>query len=137
MAYLLDTNVVSEIQRPTPDRRVARWIESVRSHDLYLSVLVLGEVRRGIEDLRPRDPDRAAGYEKWLETLEQTYSDHIIPVSAAVADRWGRLNGRRKWPVIDSLLAATALVHDFTFVTRNGKDVKGTGVRLLDPFAAA
>ncbi len=135
MAYLLDTNVVGEIQRPTPDRRVVRWIESVRSHDLYLSVLVLGEVRQGIERLRPRDPDRAAGYERWLEVLESTYVDHILPVSAEVADEWGRLNGRRKWPVVDCLLAATAKVHDFTLVTRNGRDVEGTGVRLLDPFA--
>jgi hypothetical protein len=134
VAYLLDTNVISETRRLGPDANVLRWFASVDSDDLYVSALVLGEVRQGIERLRPRDPVRAAGFEAWLDTLERDYADHVVPVTAEVADEWGRLNAREPLPVIDSLLAATAKFHDWTLVTRNRNDVERTGVRLLDPF---
>jgi hypothetical protein len=134
VAYLLDTNVIAEVRRHAPNPNVLRWFGSVRGNDLYLSVMVLGEVRQGIERLRPRDPRRAADLERWLDTLEETYADRIVSVSAEVADEWGRMNARGRRPVVDGLLAATAKVHDLTLVTRNAKDVKGTGVRLLDPF---
>lgn len=135
MAYLLDTNVVSETRRGGPNANVLRWLASVDSDDLYISALVLGEVRQGIERLRPRDPERAAEFESWLHTLERDYSERVVPITAEVADEWGRLNARKPLPVIDGLLAATARVHGWTLVTRNRKDVERTGVRLLDPFA--
>ena len=136
MAYLLDTNVVAETRRPTPNPHVMRWFASVAGDELYLSVMVLGEVRQGIERLRSRDPERASTFETWIDTLERDYADRIVPVSAEVADEWGRLNAPAPLPVVDCLLAATAKVHGWTLVTRNRKDVERTGVRLLDPFAA-
>lgn len=135
MAYLLDTNVVSETRRRGPNANVLRWFASVHSDDLYISALVLGEVRQGIERLRPRDAERAAEYEAWLDTLERDYAEHVVPVTAEVADEWGRLNAGKPPPAVDGLLAATALAHGWTLVTRNRKDVERTGVPLLDPFA--
>lgn len=136
MAYLLDTNVVSETRRRRPNANVLRWFASVDGDDLYLSVMVLGEIRQGIERLRARAPDQAAEFEAWIDRLEHDYADHILPISADVADEWGRLNAPVALPVVDTLLAATAKVHDLTLVTRNRKDVVRTGVPLLDPFAA-
>jgi len=136
VAYLLDTNVVSETRRRRPNANVLRWFASVDGDDLYLSVMVLGEIRQGIERLRARAPDQAAEFEAWIDRLEHDYADHILPISADVADEWGRLNAPVALPVVDTLLAATAKVHDLTLVTRNRKDVVRTGVPLLDPFAA-
>jgi predicted nucleic acid-binding protein len=135
VAFLLDTNVVSETRRGGPNANVLRWFASVDSDDLYISALVLGELRQGIERLRPRAPERAAEFEAWLDTLERDYADRIVPITAEVADEWGRLNARKPLPVIDSLLAATARVHGWTLVTRNRKDVEPTGVDHVDPFA--
>jgi predicted nucleic acid-binding protein len=132
--FLLDTNVVSEVQRRRPDRNVQEWWASVRSTDIYLSVLTIGEVHQGVERLRRRDPLQASVYEAWLTRLRHDYADRIVPVSLQVAEEWGRLNSSAFLPAIDSLLAATARVHDLTFVTRNVADVRRTGVRLLDPF---
>lgn len=134
MTYLLDTNVVSDVRRRTPNAGVVRWFESVRSADLYLSVLVVGEIRQGVERLARRDPDRAAPYEKWLLDLLDLYGDRVVPVTADVAEEWGRLNVPDQLPVVDGLLAATALVHDWILVTRNTADVARSGVRLLNPF---
>ena len=134
MSFLLDTNVVSEVRRREPDRRVAAWFTSVRATDLYLSVLVVGEIRHGIERLARRDRAQATVYDKWLADLLDLYGDRVVPVTADVAETWGRLNVPDPLPVVDSLLAATALVHDWTLVTRNTADVVRTGVRLLDPF---
>ena len=135
MGYLLDTNVLSETRKPRPNANVLRWFARVAGDDLYLSVLGIGEVRQGIERLRRRDPARADEIDAWLDALEQGYADRIAPVTAEIADEWGRLNARKALPVVDCLLAATAKVHGWTLVTRNRKDVEGTGVRLLDPFA--
>lgn len=135
MSFLLDTNVVSEIRRRAPHPAVARWYSSVRAAEIFLSVLVVGEIRQGIQRLAPRDPDQAAVLERWLTDVVHLYGDRIVPVTADVAEVWGRLNAPDPLPVVDSLLAATALVHGWTLVTRNTADVKNTGVRLLDPFA--
>jgi toxin FitB len=132
--YLLDTNVVSELRRPRPNDAVLSWFGSVRSADLWLSVLVLGEIRQGIEQLARRDADQAAVREKWLLDLTELFGDRIVPVTADVTDLWGRLNVPDRLPAVDGLLAATALVHGWTLVTRNTADVERTGVRLLDPF---
>jgi predicted nucleic acid-binding protein len=136
VTYLLDTNVVSELRRARPDAGVVSWVESVDSDDLHVSVLVVGEVRQGIERVRGRgDLKQAAELEAWLETLVRDYGGRIVPVSSAVAEAWGRLNAIRPLPVVDGLMAATALVHDLTLVTRDTRTLAGSGVPLVDPFA--
>lgn len=135
MSFLLDTNVVSGVRKRRPDEHVLTWLGSVSPSDLYVSVLLFGEVRVGIERLRRRDPERAASHEDWLTRLATAYGERVLPVTPAIADRWGRLSAGRSRPVIDTLMAATALVHGLTLVTRNGADVDGTGVEVLDPFA--
>lgn len=134
MSYLLDTNVISEARKPAGSRNVKQWLGSVQSADLYLSVLVLGEVRQGIERLRGRDPEQASVYSAWLTRLQRDYSDHVLPITLAIAEEWGRLNAVRPLPTVDGLLAATARVHGLTLVTRNTADLAQTGVRLLNPF---
>ncbi len=134
MSYLLDTNVISEARRPGGSQRVKQWLASVGGGDLYLSVLVLGEIRQGIERLRQRDPAQANVFDAWLGRLRQDYSDRILPITLEVAEEWGRLNSVRPLPVVDSLLAATARVHGLTLVTRNTADLAQTGVQILNPF---
>jgi predicted nucleic acid-binding protein len=136
--YLVDTNIVSELRKGAHAHvNVRRWFESVDGDSIFLSVLVTGEIRRGIEGIRRRDPRAAAALERWLDNLVRAHSDRLLPVDAATADEWGRLDARGSLPVVDGLLAATALVHGLTLVTRNLKDVVSTGVDLLDPFAPA
>jgi toxin FitB len=135
--YLLDTNVASETrkgQRINPG--VLAWFQSVAETDLFLSVLVLGEIRMGVERARPNDPSKAMALERWLGELEQQFGDRVLPVTAPVAHQWGRINALRPTSTVDGLLAATALVHDLTFVTRDVSDVAHTGVKLVNPFAA-
>ena len=135
--FLLDTNVLSEARKAKrANPRVVSWIAAHRQ-ELYLSVLVTGEVRRGIEVIRRRDRSAAGVLERWLRTLEAEFDERILPVDAAVADRWGRLMAERTMPVIDGLLAATALVHGLTLATRNVRDVSPTGVPTVDPFVPA
>lgn len=137
MSYLLDTNVVSEIRKSRPDRGVVAWFDSVPSSQLFLSVLVLGEIRQRIERLRRRDADRAAEYDHWLLTLGSSYRDRLLGVNEAVSDTWGRLNVPDALPVIDGLMAATAIVHALTLVTRNVADFRRAGVPVVDPYTAS
>ncbi len=134
MKYLLDTNVISEARKPRGDERVKRWVSSVPVEDLYLSVLTLGEVRRGIGLLERRDPEQAEVYEAWLTTILRDYADRIIPIGAEAAEEWGSMNVSGPVPVVDGLMAATAKVRNMTLVTRNTPDVARTGARLLNPF---
>ena len=135
MSYLLDTNVVSEIRKPHRADAVAAWFADVESSQLFLSVLVVGEIRQGIERLRRRrDRKQAAVFEEWLEALRSEFADRLLPVSTAVAERWGRLNAEQPLPVVDGLLAATALEHDLTFVTRESGSFASHGVRILNPW---
>lgn len=134
MSFLLDTNVISEARKPAGDPRVKGWMASVSGAELYLSVLVVGEIRQGIDRLRRRDPMQAAVYEAWLARLRRDYADRVIPISADIAEEWGRLNVPDPIPTIDGLLAATAIVMGLTLVTRNTADVARTGVQLLNPF---
>jgi len=134
VSFLLDTNIVSEARKRNADSSVRAWLASVPTADLYLSVLVVGEIRQGIERLRRRDPSQAMVYEAWLSALRHEYSDRIVPVTGDVAEEWGRLNVPDPLPVIDGLMAATAKVHGWTLVTRNVADLDRTGVRLLNPF---
>jgi toxin FitB len=134
--FLLDTNVISEVRKRSPDPGVREWLASVPESDLYLSVLVVGEIRQGIERLRRRDPAQAAPYETWISALLRGFSDRLVPVTAEVCEEWGRLNVPDPLPVIDGLMAATAKVRDWTFVTRNVAGLARTEVRLLNPFDA-
>jgi predicted nucleic acid-binding protein len=137
VTYLLDTNVISEVRKPHGDANVKTWFASVPGGTLYLSVLVLGEIRRGIERLRRRDAPQAAVYEGWMVTLRRDYADRILPISADIAEEWGRLNIPDPVPTIDGLMAATARVQNLTLVTRNTADLLRTDVRLLNPFEPA
>ena len=134
MSYLLDTTMVSEFRKKTPDAGAVKWFDSVRSGQLYVSALMVGELRKGIERLADRDPTQAAALDDWCQRLVRGFSDRIIPVTQDIAETWGRLSARTPLPVVDGLMAATALVHDWTFVTRNTTDVEPTGVRVLNPF---
>jgi predicted nucleic acid-binding protein len=133
VAFLLDTNVISEARKRAPNPNVRAWLASVPEADLYLSVLVVGEIRQGVERLRRRDPAQAEPYEAWLSALLGGFADRLVPVTADVCEEWGRLNIPDPLPVVDGLMAATAKVRGWTFVTRNVADVARTGVRLLDP----
>jgi predicted nucleic acid-binding protein len=134
MGFLLDTNVISELRRRQPSAAVLDWFAGVPSDEVFLSVLTVGELRQGIERLRPRDPDRADSLNVWLAGLHAQFAERIATVDSQIAERWGRLNASRPLPVIDGLLAATALVHGWTLATRNTKDFDGLDLSVVNPF---
>ena len=137
MSYLIDTNVISELRKGDRcDPAVSAWWAKVDEDELWISALVLGEIRRGIELARRRDPQKAKALETWLEEVVAGFGDRVLQVDEKVADEWGRMNAIRPLPVIDALLAATARANGLIFVTRNGSDVQGVGVDILNPFAA-
>lgn len=136
MSFLIDTNVISELRKGRrANAKVRAWFGAIDTGALYLSVLVVGELRRGVEGLRRRDPAGAAHLDRWLHELVESYAERILPLDIAVAERWGRLDVPDRVSPVDGLLAATALVHALTLVTRNVRDVQRTGVRHVDPFA--
>lgn len=137
MSYLLDTNVVSELARARPEPAVIEWISTVADDSLFLSVLTIGELRKGVETL-PSGAKRES-LRLWLETdLAGWFGERLLPVDAAVADRWGRLVAAAKSTpaAIDSLLAATALQHDLRLVTRNVADFAFPGLEVVNPWKA-
>jgi predicted nucleic acid-binding protein len=137
LTYLLDTNVVSELRKKECDPHVVRWFEAVESSDLYISVLVVGEIRRGIERLRHRgDNKQASTLDRWLAELKDEFGDRLVGVSAAIAERWGALSAAQPLTVIDGLLAASAIEHGLTLVTRERGALTATGAVLLDPWTA-
>lgn len=137
MSYLLDTNVISELRkRERADPKVAAWFAELADEEIFLSALTIGEIRRGIESVRRRDPDSAAALDRWLALLSDAHGDRILPVDRTIAEEWGRMNVPDPLPAIDGLLAATARVLGLTLVTRNVADVDGTGVDLFDPFSS-
>lgn len=136
MSWLLDTNVVSEIRKgPRGNPSVIRWA-TARNDEAWLSVLTVGELRRGVELKRRKDEVAARHLDLWLEGLVGSFGARILPVDARVAELWGRLNVPDPIPTVDALLAATALVHGLTLVTRNVRGVASTGVPVLNPFEA-
>jgi toxin FitB len=135
MSYLIDTNVLSELRRKQPEPAVVKWFSQRPVGTLFVSVLTLGEIRKGIETLA--DQPRRLGLLDWLETeLPAFFSGRILAVDAPVADRWGRLVAQagRPLPAIDSLLAATAAHHGFILVTRNLRDMADLGVQIVNPW---
>ena len=137
MSYLLDTNVISEIRKGARCHpRVFSWWQKVAEDDLYLSTLVIGEIRKGIEQSRARDPGKTAVLERWLKQVARAFTGRIHTVTVDVAEEWGRMRAVRPLPAVDALLAATAKVHGLTLATRNEADVKNLGVEILNPFGA-
>lgn len=135
--FLLDTNVVSELRKGArANAGLREWISPIDDADLFLSVLVAGELRQGVERVRSRDPKQAAHLDQWLHTLLDGYSERLLPIDGRVADLWGRLNVHDPISTVDGLLAATALVHDLTLVTRNVKEVGRTSARIHNPFTS-
>ena len=137
MSFLFDTNILSEVRkghRCHPG--VARWFASLEEHEIYLSVLVVGEIRKGIELIRRKDRDTAARLESWLHQVVQDHHERILPIDQTVAEEWGRLNVPNPLPTVDGLLAATAKVSHLVLATRNVDDIKTTGVSYVNPFDA-
>ena len=135
MSLLLDTNVVSELRKGSRAHpRVLAWFESVNDFEIHLSVLVVGELRRGIERVRSTDAKQAMALERWLHRLTHEHADRILPVDRRIAEQWGRLAATRNSSPVDILMAATAMVHELVLVTRNIRDVAWTGVACTNPF---
>lgn len=132
--YLLDTNVISETRKSRAHPNVVSFLSSIPGSSLYLSVLTLGELRGGVAMRKKTDPATAKILAAWVEGLEVSFSDRILPVDAAIGRLWGELSAPRPMPVVDTLLAATALAHKLVLVTRNTADVDGTGVEVLNPW---
>jgi len=139
--YLVDTNVISELMKPRPARGVAEWIETTPEELLYLSVITIGEIRKGIDLLDEREPKRAA-LQSWLDRdLRVRFAGRLLAFDTGAAERWGQVEAfaqrqRRTLPTVDAQLAATALHHGLTFVTRNREDVRVTGVPLFNPWTS-
>ena len=135
MSLLLDTNVVSELRKGAgANPNVAAWFSDVDEEEIHLSVLLVGELRRGVERIRERDARQAAALERWLRRVLRDHEERVLPVDLNVAQQWGRLAAVRSGSVIDTMMAATAQVFDLVLVTRNVKDVAWTGVSYLNPF---
>lgn len=135
MSYLLDTNVISELRRKAPNPGVVEWFSQRPATTLYLSVLTLGELRKGVEGLA--DGKRRGLLHDWLETeLPLFFGGRILAIDSAVADRWGKLAAAagRPIPAVDSLLAATAVHHGLSLVTRNSRDFAGFGLDVINPW---
>jgi len=135
---LLDTNVIAELRKGSrANPNVMAWFASIEPADVVLSVLTVGEIRRGIENVRRRDRTAARALERWLGRLLADHLDRLVPIDAEIAEEWGRLNGTDPLPVVDGLLAATARVRGYRLATRHVKDVARTGVPIINPFEAA
>jgi predicted nucleic acid-binding protein len=135
VSYLVDTNVISEVRKGANCHpNVAAWFDSIEDDDIYLSVLVLGEIRKGIERAQASDPARSRVLERWLLALTESFADRILPIDRMVADEWGRMSAKRPVSTVDALLAATAKTHRMTLVTRNISDVTDLGADVLNPF---
>lgn len=139
LGFLLDTNVISELMKPRPSRRVAEWVDATPEDLCHLSVITIGEIRKGIDLLDDDDPKRAA-LQSWLNRdLRVRFAGRLLAFDASVAERWGQLEAvakrlRLTLPTIDAQLAATALHHGLTFVTRNTADIRPTGVPVFNPW---
>ncbi len=132
--YLLDTNIISEARRSRADPGVLAFLSASESDLLFVSVLTLGELRKGVAIKRRTDPADADRINAWAEGIAANFADRLLPVDAAVARVWGDLSAARSVPVIDGLLAATALVHGLTMVTRNSRDFQFANLAVVNPW---
>ena len=136
MKFLLDTNVISEIRkRDRAHPKVARWVARTPVKEMGTSVVVLAEIRRGIELKRRSDPKQAEALDRWFAQMRTRLGERVMPIDEPIAETWAMMNVPDPLPFIDGLLAATAKVHDLTLVTRNVGDVARTGISVIDPFA--
>jgi len=134
--YLLDTNILSELRKESRcNTAVRQWFEEAASEDLFISVLVLGEIRQGVERIRQRDPAQARALEKWLRWVAAEFADRVLPVDEKIADQWGRLGLRQPIPVLDAFLAATAITHNLIVVSRDEDGFRNTGAQVVNPFS--
>lgn len=134
--YLLDTNVLSETRRKKANPGVISFLESAESSTLYISVLTIGELRKGVAAKKRADPAAAKVLGSWVDGLEYSFADRLLGIDAAIARLWGEWSADRPRPVIDTLLAATAVAGGLTLVTRNTRDLQGLKVSLLNPWKA-
>jgi toxin FitB len=135
LTFLLDTNVVSETRRKRPDPQVIAWLGRVDPDTLHISVLTLGEIAKGVAQRAKREAVSAVAIQQWLDALRLRYAERIVGIDAEIAETWGRLSAARPIPVIDGLFSATALVRGMTLVTRNVRDIAGTGVGVINPWS--
>ncbi len=135
MSFLVDTNVLSELRKGNRcDPAVRAWATALADEELFISALTIGEIRRGIESIRRRDPKAATALDGWLARIHATHSDRVIGVDHAIAEEWGRMSVPDPLPVVDGLLAATARIIGLTLATRTVGDFEPTGVPCVNPF---
>ena len=136
MKFLVDTNVISELRKRTRvDPNVVKWVARTPVKEIGTSVIVLAEIRHGIELKRWKDPRQAETLDRWFAEMRMRLGDRVLPVDEPIAEAWAQLGIPNPIPLIDGILAATAKVHGLTLVTRNVAHISGTGVRFVDPFA--
>ncbi len=132
--YLIDTVVLSELRKPQRDARLTAWVARQRTTDLFVSVITIGEIERGISRQRATDPDFAAALAAWLDRVLTLYGERVVPFDLQIARRWGQLSAALGNDSADLMISATALEHGLTVVTRNVSDFEPTGVATLNPF---
>ena len=135
--YLLDTNVLSESRRPNADERVRAFFEKVNVQRLYVSALSLGEIVKGAEQFRRKDPERSEELLVWSDDIEASFGERVLPVDSDIARIWGEISSDRSRPVIDTYLAATAIAHGLVLVTRNLADFHGLKLMTFNPWSAS
>lgn len=135
--YLLDTNIVSETRKRRPHGGVTKFLDGCDPAQLFLSVLTIGELHKGVAARRRGDADGAAQLAAWVERIERIFADRVLPVDVAVARLWGEFSAEKTVPVVDTLIAATAITHDLVLVTRNVRDVRATRVVAVNPWQSA
>lgn len=136
MAYLLDTNVLSELRKGTKaNDRVRKWSQAHAADQHWISVVSIGEIRKGIELLRLKSPQQCPSFERWLASIKSEFEGQVLDITDEIAERWGALMAKRPRPVADCYLAATAIEHGLAIVTRNTADFADCGVKVIDPWS--
>ena len=135
--FLLDTVVLSELRKSQASPKVLAWLGQQTEAQLFVSVVSLGEIERGAEKQRVLNPDFATALFRWLEVLQNNFADRILPVTPAIARKWGALSARLNHDGVDLLIAATAITHSLAVATRNAKHFTPTGVKVVNPWEAA